>query len=132
MLCIKQPEGHRGLSPRRTVRRENQELQKSGHYIGTEQLELMTPHLAFMTIAEESKELREVFPLAALKDLDIMYYHKAMRQQWCLKAVRIGSTHQELSMGFDQEVSSTKRSQDYAISLVNEKEYKNCNQRNLQ
>jgi hypothetical protein len=33
-----------------------------------------------MTIAKESKELKEVFALAASKDPDTMYYHKAMRE----------------------------------------------------
>ncbi len=36
--------------------------------------------VAFVTIAEESKEPEEVFALAASKDPDTMYYHKAMRE----------------------------------------------------
>jgi hypothetical protein len=37
-------------------------------------------HVAFMTIAEESEEPKEVFALAASKDPDTMYYHEAMRE----------------------------------------------------
>ena len=36
--------------------------------------------VAFMTIAEESEEPKEVFALAASKDPDTMYYHEAMRE----------------------------------------------------
>jgi hypothetical protein len=36
--------------------------------------------VTFMTISEESKELKEVFALAASKDPDTMYYHEAMRE----------------------------------------------------
>jgi hypothetical protein len=36
--------------------------------------------VTFMTIAEESNELKEVFALAASKDPDTMYYHEAMRE----------------------------------------------------
>ncbi len=35
-------------------------------------------------------------------------------------------------MGIDQEVSSSKRAQDHAIILVNEKKEEDCNQRDLQ
>ncbi len=37
-------------------------------------------NVAFMTIAEESEEPKEVFALAASKDPDTMYYHEAMRE----------------------------------------------------
>ena len=36
--------------------------------------------VAFMTIAEESEEPKEVFALAASKDPDTMYYHESMRE----------------------------------------------------
>ncbi len=37
-------------------------------------------NVAFVTIADESEEPKEVFALAASKDPDTMYYHKAMRE----------------------------------------------------
>ena len=37
-------------------------------------------NVAFTTIAKESKEPKEVSALAASKDPDTMYYHKAMRE----------------------------------------------------
>ncbi len=37
-------------------------------------------NVAFMTIAKEGKGTKEVFALAASKDPDTMYYHKAMRE----------------------------------------------------
>ena len=48
------------------------------------EVELVRPkkddNVAFMTIAEEGEETKEVFALAASKDPDTMFCHKAMRE----------------------------------------------------
>ncbi len=57
--------------------------------------------VAFMTIAEESEEPKEVFALAASKDPDTRYYHKAIREpdrEQFKEAMKKGDTHKETSV----------------------------------
>ena len=110
-----QVQAHEGQEMERTEGRRSSARLKDKPRVNYNEVELARPreddNVAFMTIAEEGEGPKEVFALAASKDPDTMYYHKAMREpdreqfKGASHEARSGGTHQKRSMGIAQEVT---------------------------